>query len=41
MFSLVTVKTLENNKALKEKLAKVSLPASEYVKIPINDDECE
>ena len=35
------VKTVEDNKALKNKLVGLDLPETEYVKIPLNEHECK
>lgn len=35
------MKTIEDNKALRDKISTLSLPVSEYVKIPFDDEEGE
>ena len=38
---LISVKTLEDNRELKDRMSNMALPIQEYVKIPLSEDECE
>lgn len=38
---LFSVKTLEDNRELKDRMSNMALPVKEYVKIPLSDEECE